>query len=300
MERADGACGMTRALVARGRGLRRGRGGADSPRGGGAGGAEGGRRGARGRGGPGVLWDAAVEWRWARDFEQTRVCVSEAPPPPRQLGAQGARREEKAAAPPALVSVRPGGGGIWAGGREGAPAPAAAGGGAAEGRLTAPSGSRGWWWVGGGGEREPAGWRGGGGRGVAVPHPRAAVGGRILPGSAPSRPHPGGRLSPGLPPALPGGSGGRARAAVDSTLRGPGRRPCGPRLSGNRFCCCVIWSRRPLLSPPPAAPLCLRPFVRCLRVCVRFPREAHQPNVTMSPRCTGDGSGPGLSLARQR
>jgi len=28
-----------------------------------------------------------VEWRWARDFEQTRVCVSEAPPPPLLLGA---------------------------------------------------------------------------------------------------------------------------------------------------------------------------------------------------------------------
>lgn len=79
----------------------------------------GGRRGARGRGGPSVLWDAAVEWRWARDFEQTRVCVSEAPPPPLLLGAQGARREEQAAAPPALVSVTPGGGDIWAGRREG-------------------------------------------------------------------------------------------------------------------------------------------------------------------------------------
>lgn len=48
--------------------------------------------------------DAAVEWRWARDFEQTRVCVSEAPPPPppRLLGARGAQREKEAAAPPAL------------------------------------------------------------------------------------------------------------------------------------------------------------------------------------------------------
>ena len=43
-----------------------------------------------------------MEWRWARDFEQTRVCVSEAPPPPRLLGAEGARREKEAAAPPAL------------------------------------------------------------------------------------------------------------------------------------------------------------------------------------------------------
>lgn len=83
----------------------------------------GGQRGARGRGGPSVLWDAAVEWRWARDFEQTRVCVSEAPPPPRLLGAQGAQREEEAAAPPALVSVSPLGGGFWTGRREGARPP---------------------------------------------------------------------------------------------------------------------------------------------------------------------------------
>lgn len=87
----------------------------------------GGPRGARGRGGPSVLWDAAVEWRWARDFEQTRVCVSEAPPPPRLLGGQGARGEKEAAAPPALVSVSPPGWGAsgQAGGkggaREGAP-----------------------------------------------------------------------------------------------------------------------------------------------------------------------------------
>lgn len=49
-----------------------------------------------------------MEWRWARDFEQTRVCVSEAPPPPRLLGARGARREKEAAAPPARVSVSSG------------------------------------------------------------------------------------------------------------------------------------------------------------------------------------------------
>lgn len=112
----------------------------------------GGRRGARGRGGPSVLWDAAVEWRWARDFEQTRVCVLEAPAPPRLRGAQRSRREKEAAAPPALVSVSPRGGGLWAGGRE--------------------RGRRGWWrgrrapdrplrepgLVGSGGEREPAVW----------------------------------------------------------------------------------------------------------------------------------------------
>ncbi|CAO2639203.1 hypothetical protein LEMLEM_LOCUS24808 [Lemmus lemmus] len=88
--------------VARGRGSAR-KGRAEAAGGGGA------AQGRAGRGGaPGVLWDAAVEWRWARDFEQTRVCVSEAPPPPRLLGAPGARREEEAAAPPARVSVSSG------------------------------------------------------------------------------------------------------------------------------------------------------------------------------------------------
>lgn len=69
-------------------------------------------RGGLGRGGPGVLWDAAAAWRWARDFEPTRVCVSEAPPPqPRLPGSRGARRWEEAAAPPSWVSVSPASGG---------------------------------------------------------------------------------------------------------------------------------------------------------------------------------------------
>ena len=65
-------------------------------------------RRAGGAGRPGVVWDAAVDWRWAREFEQPRVCVSEAPPPPRLLGARGARREREAAAPAARVGVSAG------------------------------------------------------------------------------------------------------------------------------------------------------------------------------------------------
>jgi hypothetical protein len=139
--------------------------------------------------------DAAVEWRWARDFEQTRVCVSEAPPPPRLLGARGARREKEAAAPPALVSVSPRERGFGAGGREGALAP----------RCLWPRGrrapNRSLWQPGlvGRGERGRV---------------RAGAAGRGDPrGLAPSRQHPGGLLSFG-------GASARLAPRSEERLRG--------------------------------------------------------------------------------
>lgn len=209
----------------------------------------GGRRGARGRGGPSVLWDAAVEWRWARDFEQTRVCVSEAPPPPRLLGAQGARREE-AAAPPALVSVSHRGGGIWAGGKGRQPPLRVLA--RAEGTEPPPPGAG---LVGPGREREPTSW----GSSRPTPGPQGAgVSSRV--GPFPPAP---GRAAVTRQPALPGGLEDGLPRLLTRTVRGPRIRPCRPRVSGNRFCCCVILYQ-PLLSLLPAAPFFLRPFVWCL------------------------------------
>lgn len=154
----------------------------------------GGQRGARGRGGPGVLWDAAVEWRWARDFEQTLVCVSEAPPPPLLLGAQGAPRDQEAAAPPALVSVSRRDGGYWAGGRAGRgnrpPLRVAA---RAESAGPLPPGAR------AGGP-----WRGAGTRQRGQPRPFPGLRGAEDPrGSVSSRRLLGGWLSPGRASARP-------------------------------------------------------------------------------------------------
>lgn len=213
-------CAVTR-LGLPGGGAARGRGGAEAAGGGGA--AQG--RAERG-GAPGVLWDAAVEWRWARDFEQTRVCVSEAPPPPRLLGAPGARREEEAAAPPARVSVSSGDPG-WAAGTGAGPA------GRSHGRR-APAGS----WA--------AGPVGRGGLRVGGARPRAAGARERCCHSVGS-----------APPARR--SGARARRLLTGSRRGPGSRR-RPRDSGNRFCCCVISYQR-LLSLLPAAAFFLRPFV---------------------------------------
>lgn len=178
----------------------------------------GGQRGARGRGGPSVLWDAAVEWRWARDFEQTLVCVSEAPPPPPLLGAQGAPRDQEAAAPPALVSVSPRDGGSWAGWREGGTGPRCE---CLRGRRALDRSLREPGPVGLGGEREPAsGVRrapslklGCGGRRI--------LGARSLPvGSREGGCHPAGPAL-GQPPARR--SGGRAPAAVDTHTARPNK-----------------------------------------------------------------------------
>ncbi|XP_059235420.1 collagen alpha-1(I) chain-like [Mustela nigripes] len=263
--------GVLRALrsdarlgLPRGGPRRRGRGGAkEAGRGAGPAEERGGRRGARGRGGPGVLWDAAVEWRWARDFEQTRVCVSEAPPPPLLLGAEGARREEQAAAPPAaLVSVSPGGGDLWAGGRAGGAGPPRRVVARAEGAGPPPAGAR------AGGARRGAAESGNlraGGR-------RAASSGRGGRGGLPARPLPAGARLGGCHPAgpalaRPSAPRGRRedgfRRLLTRTLRGP-RSRLSPRVPGSRFCCCVISSqRRSPRCPPPLLP---PPFV-----CARGP-----------------------------
>lgn len=198
---------MTQDRVAKGRGDRRRQKGGAEKASGEAGRAEwrGGLRGARRRGGPSVLWDAAAEWRWARDFEQTRVCVSEAPPLPRLLEPKERGREKEAAAPPALVSVRPGVGHMGRRAGRGAES-----GGAGGGRRTAPSGNRGWWVVAESGNLQAGGRR--------AP-PRPAVGGRILrvlPLPACTRE---GVCHPAARPSWR--SGGRAPAAVDTQTAWP-------------------------------------------------------------------------------
>lgn len=224
----------------------------------------GGPRGARGRGGPSVLWDAAVEWRWARDFEQTRVCVSEAPPPPRLLGGQGARREKEAAAPPALVSVSPPGWGApWAGGRERGRAGGGAGppppGARARGVMAESGNLQSW--------------------GPPRPIPRAAGGGRILrarplpAGTREGGCHPAGPAL-GRQPALPGDPEEGLPRLLTSTLRGRRSRRVGPGFLGTGLAA-VSFCTSPSFSLLPAAPTFLCPFVvvssSCLSVFLAKP-----------------------------
>lgn len=190
-------CAMTRGSGCQGAGRRAEGAGRRLPAGAGRRRGGAGRR-AGGRGGaPGVLWDAAVEWRWARDFEQTRVCVSEAPPPPRLLGAPGARREKEAAAPPARVSVSSGEPGLSGGDRRRARGEVARAGSAGR---PAPG---------------AAGPVGRGGRRVVGARPRAAWRRRA-------------RLSLGGVGAARSALGRKGPAAVDRLSARPGKQPPAP------------------------------------------------------------------------
>ena len=134
--------------------------------------------------------------------------------------------------------------------------------------------------------------------GAAAPHPRAAGGGRSLPARAlPAGPREGGCHPAGPPlrrqPVLLGGLEGGLPWLLTRTRRGPRSRRVGPGFLGTGFAA-VSFRSSPSFPycPPPGssyAPL------YGVFVCVRFPREAHQPNVIMFPRCTGKGAGQGLA-----
>lgn len=194
-----------------------------------------------------------------------------------------------------MVSVSPEGGDIWAGGREG------------------DAGPRCGWWS---GRRAPDRPPGSPGSWVLAESGKLAAGGcrasspghrgrEDPPGSASSRRHPGGRLSPGGAGAGPAArpsrqSAGRVPAAVDTHLAWPEK----PTVSALGFWEPVLLLCHFVPAPPFIAarrPVLPTPLLYGLvSVCVRFPREAHQLNVIMSPRCTGKGRGPGLGLAKQR
>lgn len=152
--------------------------------------------------------------------------------------------------------------------------------------------------MGRGGEREPAGWGpprlflgpqgagGSSGLGLFPPAPgKAAVTrqGRSWAGRPP------------FPAVWRKGSGGCWHApcvAGEADYVGPGF--LGTGFAAVSFCTSPSF---PCCPPPRSS---YAPLYDLFFVCVRFPREAHHLNVIMSPRCTGKGSGPGLSLAKQR
>lgn len=167
----------------------------------------------------------------------------------------------------------------------GAPAPAA-GGGAGRGRRTAPCGTPGWWVVAESGNLPCGGRR--------TPSPGRS-GREDPPGSAPFRQHPGGRLSSSRAVSQPAArpsprSGGWAPAAVDTHFARPEKPACWPRVSGNRFCCCVILYQ-PLLFLLPAAPFFLRPFVSYLLRACPFSSRSPPAKCQYSRGARGKGAG---------